>query len=70
MAGGDANDNSRWDIPTDWIDTASTIPEESDGSESDDSENDAGNANVTSDDETDAAPTEGANKVPPTLWTE
>jgi hypothetical protein len=58
MAGGDANDNSRWDIPTDWIDTASTIPEESDGSESDDSENDAGNANVTSDDETDAAPTD------------
>ena len=58
MAGGDPNNNSRWDIPTDWIDTASTIPEESDGSESDDSENDAGNANVTSDDETDAAPTD------------
>jgi len=56
MAGGDPNDNSRWDIPADWIDTASTIPEESDESESGDSENGEGDATVTSNGETADAP--------------
>jgi hypothetical protein len=34
MAGADPNDASRWDVPTDWIETASTIPDEGDDSDS------------------------------------
>ena len=52
MAGGDQNDDSRWDIPTDWIDKTGTIPEESDESATDD-----GDTGETADDEADASPT-------------
>jgi hypothetical protein len=52
MAGGDETDGSRWEVPAEWTDKAGTIPKDSDESASDDSD-----ADVTSGDAADAAPT-------------
>ena len=52
MAGGDQNDDSRWQVPAEWTDKAGTIPKDSDESASEDSD-----ADVTSVDEMDTAPT-------------